>query len=442
MPPDFAEFTDQSRALWTVREPGTASAATKKSPELNQPLANIRIIDLTQAWIGPYASQILSDLGAEVVKEESLRKPDVWRSLPPVIPAGLLNENARLVNTSSNFNSVNRDKKSLTLDLTHPRGRQLFLELVADADIVMENYTPNVMKRFQLSYDDLKVVNPSLIMTSFSGYGQTGPYSDYRANGTTIEATAGWDSLFGYRDGPPLVMGFYQTDAITGLQMAATTLAALNYRNRTGEGQYIQGSMFEAAVSYIDELILEASLGQDHERFGNRHPDLAPHGVYRCKGEDQWVAISVCSDEQFKRLKAQPGSGLTDPALLELRHRLVRQDFVDEQLERWTRQFSPLEITDLLQALGIPSAPVQRTDQILNDPHLEHRKWFRPLTHPDLGTHLYDGVPWHFSDSKLNSDSPSPRLGQHSRELLHDLLGLSQDEISVLFELGVSGQVS
>jgi succinate--hydroxymethylglutarate CoA-transferase len=140
------------------------------------------------------------------------------------------------------------------------------------------------MKRFQLSYDDLKEVNPSLIMTSFSGYGQSGPYSDYRANGTTIEATAGWDSLFGYRNGPPLVMGFYQTDAITGLQMAATTLAALNHRNRTGEGQYIQGSMFEAAVSYIDELVLQASLGQDHERFGNRHPDIAPQGVYRFMG--------------------------------------------------------------------------------------------------------------------------------------------------------------
>jgi crotonobetainyl-CoA:carnitine CoA-transferase CaiB-like acyl-CoA transferase len=306
----------------------------------------------------------------------------------------------------------------------------------------MENYTPNVMKRFQLSYDDLKEVNQKLIMTSFSGYGQTGPYSDYRANGTTIEATAGWDSLFGYRDGPPLVMGFYQTDAITGLQMAATTLAALNYRNRTGQGQYIQGSMFEAAVSYIDELILEASLGQVHKRYGNQHPDMAPQGVYRCKGEDQWVAISVCSDEQSKRLQDQPGAGLNDPALLELSHRLDRHDFVDGQLERWTKQFSPQEMTDLLQAIGIPSAPVQRTDQILTDPHLKHRKWFHPLAHPDLGTHLYDGVPWHFSDSKLNSNSPSPRLGQHSRELLHGLLGLSQAEIDALFEQGISGQVS
>jgi benzylsuccinate CoA-transferase BbsF subunit len=115
---------------------------------------------------------------------------------------------------------------------------------------------------------------------------------------------------------------------------------------------------------------------------------------------------------------------------------------VDEQLERWTKQYSPPEMTDLLQAIGIPSAPVQRTDQILTDPHLKHRKWFHPLAHPDLGTHLYDGVPWHFSDSKLNSNSPSPRLGQHSRELLHGLLGLSQAEIDALFEQGISGQVS
>mgnify|MGYP001469667401 CR=1 FL=1 len=432
--PSPATLTTVSGATWSRREEVTSAAPVPS----DRPLGNIRIIDLTQAWIGPYASQLLGDLGAEVIKVESHLKPDVWRMLPPTKPKALVNHRAQLANTSNNFNSVNRGKKSLTLDLSTPRGRQLFLQLVADADVVMENYTRNVMKRFRLGYEDLKKVNPNLIMISFSGYGKVGPYADYRATGTTIEATAGWDSLFGYTDGPPLVMGFYQADAITGLQMAATTLAALNHRDRTGEGQYVEGSMLEAATGYIGELILEAGLGSAHTRFGNRHPDMAPHGVYPCSGQDQWVAIAVRDDQEFKRLTEIPGINVSDPALLETAYRLTQQDYLDQQISSWSSDLTPQEATCALQEVSIPAAPVQRTDQVLADPHL--REWFQRLSHPDLGSHLYDGFPWRFSDSELASTSASPRLGQHSRELLRELLGLSHVEIDRLFRSGVSGE--
>ena len=433
--PSPAALTADPDVTWSYREDAPVAAPIS----LDRPLANVRIIDLTQAWIGPYATQLLRDLGAEVIKVESHFKPDVWRMLPPTKPKALINHRAALANTSNNFNSVNRDKKSLTLDLTRPQGRQLFLQLVADADVVMENYTPNVMNRFGLGYEDLRKVNPSLIMASFSGYGKVGPYANYRATGTTIEATAGWDSLFGYADGPPLVMGFYQADAITGLQMAATTLAALNHRNRTGEGQYVEGSMFEAATGYIGELILEAGLGKSHERFGNRHPDMAPHGVYPCEGEDQWVAIAVRDDREFKRFREISGLDLSDPALLDLAHRLTQQDYLDQQISTWTGELTTQEATRQLQDIAIAAAPVQRTDQVLADPNL--RDWFQPLSHPDLGSHLYDGFPWRFSNSELSSESASPRLGQHSRELLYRLLGQSHTEIDRLFRSGVSGEV-
>lgn len=435
--PSAAKPATSSAVTWSCRE----KAAAAPPISLDRPLANIRVIDLTQAWIGPYASQLLKDLGAEVIKVESHLKPDVWRLLPPVKPKAVINHRAQLANTSSNFNSVNRDKKSLTLDLSKPRGRQLFLRLVADADVVMENYTPNVMKRFNLSYEDLKKVNPSLIMTSFSGYGKVGPYANYRATGTTIEATAGWDSLFGYADGSPLVMGFYQADAITGLQMAATTLAALNHRNSTGEGQYVEGSMFEAAAGYIGEQMLAASLGKSHERFGNRHPDMAPHGVYPCKGRDQWVAIAVRDDQEFTRLREIGELELADPALSKLAYRLAQQDYLDQQISSWTSELTAQEVTQTLQELSIAAAPVQRTDQVLADPHLQQLHWFQRLSHPDLGSHLYDGFPWRFSESKLASEAASPRLGQHSRELLHKLLGLGDTEIDRLFRAGITGEV-
>jgi len=433
--PSVAALTPGSVVTWSPRD----QVSSTSSISLDRPLANIRILDLTQAWIGPFASQLMRDLGAEVIKVESHLKPDVWRLLPPVKPKAVINHRAQLTSTSNNYNCVNRDKKSLTLDLSKPRGRQLFLQLVADADVVMENYTPNVMKRLNLSYEELKKVNPSLIMTSYSGYGKVGPYADYRATGTTIEATAGWDSLFGDRDGLPLVMGFYQADPITGLQMAATTLAALQHRNRTGEGQYVEGSMIEAAAGYINEWILEASLGNAPERFGNRHPDMAPHGVYPCKGEDRWVAIAVRDDVEFERLRQIPGLDLENPALRELKHRLTQQDYLDNQIAVWTREFTPLEVTCKLQDHHIASAPVQRTDQVLTDPHLQALQWFQLLSHPDLGSHLYDGFPWHFSQSRLASESASPRLGQHSRELLHKLLGLSHMEIDRLFRSGITG---
>ncbi len=425
----------------TAAEPFLAWAAPERRrpgcTPAEQPLAGIRIVDLTQAWIGPYASQVLSDLGADVIKVESLAKPDVWRNLPPKKPPGMKNPDALLVNSSCNFNSVNRDKKSLVLDLASEKGRSLLLDLVGSADIVMENYRPNVMPRLGLGYDALNSVKPDLIMVSFSAYGETGPYSEYRGNGTTIEALSGWDSLFGYADGPPLVMGFYQADALTGLQMAASTLVALAHRDQTGEGQHVQGSMFEAAVDYIEEYVLLQQLTGEVPRHGNRSSKCAPQGVYKCRGEDNWVAISTQSDVQWQALCALI-DGL-DPRM-SLAARRATHDEIDHAISAWARDRSAEAVTAALQSEGVAVAPVQTTDQLLNDPHLASIDWWHHLDHPDLGAHQYAGFPYRFSDNRLRSEHPSPRLGQHSRMLLKSELSLDDQEIDALFEAGISGE--
>jgi len=422
---------------WVERQP-LALNTTIGNQTMDQPLAGLRIIDLTQAWIGPYASQTLSDLGAEVIKVESLAKPDVWRNLPPKKPPLMKNPDALLVNSSCNFNSVNRDKKSLVLDLSSEKGKSLFLELVESADIVMENYRPSVMPKLGLGYDVLRRVKPDLIMASFSAYGERGPYSGYRGNGTTIEAISGWDSLFGYPGGPPLVMGFYQADAITGLQMAATTLVALGHRDQSGEGQHVQGSMFETAVDYIEEFVLLQQLKNEVPRRGNTSPDCAPQGVYRCLGADEWVAVSVESNQQWQRLCEVVDSL---DAQLDLTARMTAAHEIDELISAWTRGLSKTEITRQLQAKSVPAAPVQTTDELLVDPHLKSINWWHQLDHPDLGVHQYAGFPYSFRHSYLQSDQASARLGQHSRTLLRSELGLSDAEIDSLFASGVSGEM-
>jgi crotonobetainyl-CoA:carnitine CoA-transferase CaiB-like acyl-CoA transferase len=436
------------KPLETLLPPFPAMKIEKKSAghkfdadgKKSQPLSGIKIIDLTQAWIGPFASQTLSDLGAEVIKVESLTKPDVWRKLPPKKPPFMKNPDAKLVNSSCNFNSVNRDKKSLVLDLSQEQGKSLFLELVAKADIVMENYRPNVMPKLGLDYEALRKVNPEVIVTSFSAYGEQGPYSGYRGNGTTIEAISGWDSMFGYADGPPLVMGFYQADAITGLQMAATTLVALMHRDQSGKGQHVQGSMFETAVDYIEEYILLQQLSGDVPRDANRSKDNAPQGVYPSAGEDNWMAISIESDEQWASLcKVMRVKKELEPNW-NLSERIARHDDIDRIICAWTRERTAWDGTRVLQSKHIAAAPVQTTDKLLDDEHLQSIDWWHQLDHPDLGEHLYAGFPYQFSISKLESKMPSARLGQHSKALLKSELALSDKDIQKLFDSGVSGE--
>jgi crotonobetainyl-CoA:carnitine CoA-transferase CaiB-like acyl-CoA transferase len=415
---------------WTPRRAGAPH-----SPD--PPLDGVRLLDLTQAWIGPYAAMLLADLGAEAIKIESHLRPDVWRQWAAA-PVPLVTVDADEVNASPNYNSVNCNKRSLTLDLKTEGGRAILRRLASEADLVMENYTPRVLERLGFGHARLAADNPRLVMASFCGFGKTGPLSDFKANGTTIEAIAGWDHFHRYPGENPMTMGFYQADAISGLQMAAVTLVGLLHSLRTGEGQAIDGSMYEAAAGYIGEALLEAQLGLDQTPFGNADADFAPCGVFRTAGEDRWMAISVLDEAQWTALaRLAPGLGTYDGAP----GRLADREALEARLAAWTAGRERDALVAELQAAAIPAAPVRSIAEVLACPHLAARGWFRRLVHPDVGEHAHSGLPWRFRGARRREHRPSPRLGEHSREILEERLGLTGPQIDRLEADGVTGAV-
>jgi crotonobetainyl-CoA:carnitine CoA-transferase CaiB-like acyl-CoA transferase len=434
--PELDDTVSPQSLGWALREAPSASG----SAEL--PLAGCRVLDLTQAWIGPFATLILADLGAEVIKIECHTRPDVWRQASPQ-PTAITNVVAERVNRSFYFNSVNRNKRDLALDLRTPEGRDLFLRLVKDADVVAENYTPRVMDRFGLGYATLAEVKPDLVMMSSCGFGKTGPLSDYKTNGSAIEGLAGWDWLHRYPDGEPVLMGFYQADAICGLQMAALTLVSLIGRGRDGGGEAIDGAMLEASAGYIGDLILQAQFEGEAQLTSNRDPDFAPHGVFRCSGEDRWIAIAVTDDAAWARLASAPRTpeAFSRPDWRTRAGRQASEDALETALEAWTRTWDADELMAALQARGVAAGVVRGCTECLSEPHLAARDWFKPMTHPDLGEHLYNGFPWRFSECALSATLPPPRLGEHSEALLKELLGLSDAEIEALKAKNVTGSV-
>ena len=435
--PTAGERMDPSALDWRPVEPLAGAGEEDES----LPLAGVEIVDLTQAWIGPFATMLLADLGASVIKIESHNRPDVWRRWL-ASPVPMVNPPPGLVNSSPNYNSVNRNKRSLCLDLKTEEGKDLLRRLAAGADVVMENFTPRVMERFGLEWPELSAENPGLVMTHWSGFGKTGPLSDYKANGTSIEALAGWDWLHRYPDGDPMVMGFYQADAITGMQMAATTLVALFHSRRTGEGQSVDGSMVEAAVGYLGEVLLDAALGGDQTPSGNGDLDHAPHGVYPCAGDDRWIAVAVESDEIWRRLVAVSGSEtLAESAFDRHRDRIANAEKLDKALAEWTSTQRAEHLMQRLQAAGISAGIVRTTAELMACSHLDQRAWFRRIEHADVGEHRYAGHPWRMDGLLERPDLPPPRLGEHSRELLRERLGLSDSEIDDLLERGVTGAV-
>ncbi len=410
----------------------------------SSPLGDVRIIDLTGAWIGPYATLLLSMLGANVIKIEGPRRPDVWRGWRAAVvrdPVLGSDPEAHPGNLNPNFNSVNMNKRDLTLDLTSERGRELLLRLVRDADILMENYTPRVMENFGLSYEALSAANPGVIRVSFSGFGQSGPYRDFKTNGGATEGNCGWDMLLGYPHEGPLQMGGMPADAIIGLHMAAAALIALLHRTRTGTGQAIDGSMFEAGVGYVGEELLLASIeGERAERRGNRDPNMAPHGVFPCAGDDAWVAIAAQDDRAFARLAAVVGGALLDPRFARLAQRHEAVDELEARLAEWTATRASRSVADELQAAGVAAAPFLKTDAVPDDPQFAARGWFQLLSHPDVGERRHQGPPWRFSRGKTVVRTPSPRLGRDSEEVLRAELGLTAEAIDALVVAGVTSR--
>jgi benzylsuccinate CoA-transferase BbsF subunit len=382
-------------------------------------------------WAGPYATHLLGEMGAEVIKVESPRAWDNVRTLFPV-------RDPEPWNASFYFNDYNREKKSLTLDLVQPRGRELFLGLVARADAVIENYRADVLEKLGIGWEALRRARPDVILVSMAGFGKTGADRELVGYGPIVEQMAGLASLTGYGDGVPYKTGISYGDPVAGVAAAGALVLALVQRRRSGRGAWIDLAQREIMAEMLGEAFAAASLrGEDPVHRGNRHPTWAPQGVYPCAGEEQWLALSVRSDAEWRLLAARIGA--PELGALSLEERRVRHDEVDAAIERWTRAQEAQAAQDALQALGVPAARVLDSDSIHWDAHLLAREYWDFMRHPRMQPYPQPAPAWRLVEANPRPRRPAPLFGEHNREILCGLLGVPEAELTALAAAGVIG---
>ena len=408
----------------------------------NGPLDGVRVLDLTRVWSGPIAGRLLADLGADVIHIESpwnrgLQARDAEQmALSHLYPDDEPGD--RPWNRSGGFNKLARNKRSVTLNLQDERGRAVFAELVKHADVVLENYSPRVMPQLGFDFPALALLNPSVIHTSISGYGSTGPGQNRVALGPVIEAAVGLTAMMGYRDSGPYRSGVAWADPVAGMSAAAATLVALWDRSACGgAAQRAEVAMSEAMAAFVGEELLAAQVrGTNAPRMGNRDTRCAPQGVYRCAGKDRWVAVSVTNDDEWRALCEVAGLGV-DLANLDASERLSRHDEIDCALRAWTQALSPRIAMERLQARNVIAAQVSDGRDLVEDPQLDVRGFWAEMDHADVGRRRYPQSPIRFSETPGALRYPPPGLGEHNREIYLGLLGMSADDLAELIRARV-----
>ncbi|HSJ27197.1 MAG TPA: CoA transferase [Acidimicrobiia bacterium] len=401
----------------------------------DRPLSGIRIVDFCWVGAGSYATKLLADQGADVIKIESRARVDGIRLSGPF--AG----GKPGVNRSGYFADRNTSKRSCTINMKTPEGQRLARELVARSDVVANSFTPGVMDRFGLGWEDVQLLNPRAVYLAMSMQGDGGPERDYLGYGLTISALVGLHGLSGLPDRLPVGTGTNYPDHIPNPCHAAfAVLAALRHVRRTGEGQYIDLAQTEATISTLGPALLEYTVnGRDRERQGNRHDRHSPHGVYPCRGDDRWVAIAATSDDEYRSVLSVLG---IDPARLSpslsASERLASADRIDLVLADATAHREQMELALELQRAGVPAAPVHDAAGVVDgDAQLAARGHWVRLDHPEMGETLYNAPPFRFSVTSEPLTVPAPMLGQHTVEICRDILGLSDAEIARLQEAEV-----
>jgi benzylsuccinate CoA-transferase BbsF subunit len=395
------------------------------------PLEGIRVADFGWILAAPQCTAWLGVMGAEIIRIESHKRID---------PIRFLGQNPRDLkgpDGSPLFNGLNYSKKSITLDLGHPKGAALAKEIVRQSDIAVENFTAGMMKRWGLAYQDLCQIKPDIIMVSGSPLGQYGPDSHSVGWGPITQASAGICHLTGYPDGPPSSLGGTWPDYMVGVVMSYAVLAALYCRRRTGKGQHIDLAMAEVVTSMLPEAVLDYVMNtRDRGRQGNRDEMMAPHSVYRCRGDDTWIAIAVDNEEEWRNLCQAVGhpEWLGDPRFNERSARKAHEAELDAVLTAWTRERTQSEIMSLLQSVGVAATPVYDTESLIADPQFQHRNFLVAPRHPVTGDFPVAGIPGKYSAIDQLRYTPAPGLGQHNEEVLSNLLGLSTEEIHHLQE--------
>ena len=390
------------------------TASQQSSPQAS-PLAGVRVADFSWIIAGPTATRHLALMGAEVIKVGSARRPD---------PS----------TRGSAFHVYNQSKRYAAMNLSKPRGKELALELAAQCDVVVENYAAGVFERLGLGYDVLSEVRPDLVMIASSGTGHSGPDRDYVAYGSLLQHYTGWNSISGYPNQEPIKGGLW-ADPWVGMELAMITLAALNQRAESGVGQYVDFSMAEALSASLPEALLECQMtGEEPAPSGNDDSYAFPHDVYKCAGDDRWIAIEVHDYTQWRALCAVIGRGdwLEDRALYSPRARRERSDEIDAAISDWTSTLDDWQAFQTLQGAGVPCGPSLDMGRLHAERQLNEGGYLTTVQYPDDSRRILPTLPWRMDGQRTNNVKPAPTLGQDSDYVYRQLLGLTPKEITAL----------
>lgn len=434
--PTLGADTDALRGTpWSPRE---APQPTHPEGEPYLPFRGMRVLDLGTFWAGPYLGMYLATLGADVVKVESIQRPDGYRFIQTFTQFG-----EHWYEMGGTFQATNLGKREITLDLGSEDGRAIFRRMAAEADVVLENFSPRVMENFGLGWDALKEINPALLMVRMPGFGLEGPWRDWVAYALVLEQVAGMSWVTGHSGGDPLNPGGF-LDCVVSMHAAVALQAALLHREKTGRGQLIEMPQLETAICLTAEQIIAHSMtGAVQERTGNRHPFYAPQGSYPAR-DGRWISLSVRDDAEWQRVVQALGAPAwaSDSALATAEGRRTAHDSIDAELRRWTEARSADEAVDQLATAGLPVVKnIIPANESYGHEHLEARGWFEDLVHPYSGEKRYPLFPFRFSfGPERQYRSNAPTLGQHNDEILGGELGLSADQLAELREKRVIGE--
>lgn len=391
------------------------------------PLEGVKVLDLTTVMAGPYCSMVLGDMGAEIIKIENFPEGDASRRFDP-----------KINDESYCFAVLNRNKKSVALDMKNPRGKEIFMKLAAKADIITENFRPGVIKKLGIDYDVVRKFNPGVIYASMSGFGQTGPYGKKGGFDIVAQGMSGIMMMTGYPGGRPAKVGIAMNDIASGVTALYGILGAYIGKLRTGNGQYLETSLLEAGLAWTQwEFGAYFGSGELPTATGTRHRRSTPYQAYKTK--DGYVTVGANNNKlwnNFCTMVCGKPEWLTDPRFVDLPSRLRNIDELEREIETVFATQPTAHWVEELDAAEVPGGPVYRYDQIMNDPHIKARKMVAEIEHPKIGPMKTLGLPIKSTGELVSIRKPAPWLGQHSDEVLHGL-GYGDAEIGALFEGGV-----
>lgn len=412
------------------------------------PLTGIRVADFSWFGAGPIAGQTLAAFGAEVVRVESETKIDSLRVVHPFAmnPDGTFKTG---YNVSGYFNNFNAGKLSIQLNLNTEKGQELAYRLIERSDVFLTNFTPRVIEKWNLRYDQIRQVNPRIIAAYAPMQGLEGPHRDFLGFGAVLTPVTGISELSGFPHRPPIGVGTNYPDYVVNPgHTVVAILAALRYREKTGKGQLVELPQIESVVNVLGTAVIDyLANGRVQTRMGNRHPTAAPHGAFRCRDDfdsvnspDRWVAIACRTEEQWRSLCRAFGHPevADDPRFATVAARKANEDELETLVTGWTRERKAEEVMELLQSHGVPCGVVENAQDLLErDPHMKARGYYQYLDHPETGRSAYDGPVARLSETPGFHRAPAPLLGQHTFEVCTRILGLSEEEVADLLAEGV-----